>query len=311
MTSEVKHCDIVIPVYNEEENIKELYHQILAVMEGLTIDYRVIFVDDGSTDDTLDVIESLANADHHIQFISFTRNFGHQVALMAGLDHSSGDCVITMDGDLQHPPQLIPELLRLWEAGYKVVSTVREDPESIPLFKKASAEVFYKLIGRIADVKIEPGSADCRLLDREVIAVLTRFHEKSKFLRGLISWIGFRSTTVAYRARERFGGVSKYPLSRMIRFAWDGITAFSALPLRLAFYTGLLISICSFGYAVFAIVARLVGGITIPGWTSILVSVLFLGGLQLIFIGMLGEYIARIFDEVKDRPLYVIKKTRL
>lgn len=310
MTSAVKRCDIVIPVYNEEENIKELHHQILAVMEGLTIDYRVIFVDDGSTDGTLDVIESLANTDHHIKFISFTRNFGHQIALIAGLEHSSGDCIITMDGDLQHPPQRIPEMVRLWASGYQVVSTVREDGESTSLLKRLTSKIFYKVINLIADVRIVPGSADFRLLDREVVKILMGFGEKNKFLRGLINWLGFRTASITYRVQRRFGGEPKYSAFRMIKFAWDGITAFSAMPLKLAFYLGLVISLCSFSYGLYAVFASFFG-MTIPGWTSVVVSVLFLGGVQLMFIGMLGEYIARIFDEVKNRPLYVIKKSGL
>lgn len=308
----MKHCDLVIPLYNEAASLEELHRQIVVVMSGLPVTYTVIFVDDGSTDRTMEILEHLADADQHVKIVSFTRNFGHQIALTAGLEHSSGDCVITMDGDLQHPPQLIPELLRVWEEGrYEVVSTVWEDHDSVPLLKTVSARAFYKLINLFSDITLTPGSADFRLLDRQVVSVLMQFREKNKFLRGLVNWIGFKSTSVAYRCQKRFGGHPKYSFSRMVKFAWDGITAFSAFPLRLAFCSGFLISLCSFSYGVFAIVAKVVGVMTVPGWTSILVSVLFLGGLQLMFIGMLGEYIARIFDEVKDRPLYVVKKTKL
>lgn len=304
-------CDLVIPVYNERDNLRELHRRIVEVFAPLPIHCSIILVDDGSDDGTAEIVEELADADARVQFVSLTRNFGHQVALMAGLDHATGDCVITMDGDLQHPPELIPELLRLWGEGFKVVSTVRMDAGAASRFKRWTARAFYGMVNAMGDVRVEPGSADFRLLDQEVVRTLRRFPEKAKFLRGLVPWMGFATASIPYQAERRYAGAPRYSLFKMVRFAGDGITAFSSVPLRLAFYLGVLVSLASFAYAVYAVSARLRGGMTIPGWTSLVISVLFLGGVQLMFIGVLGEYVARIFDEVKNRPLYLVRKARL
>ena len=302
-------CDIVLPVYNEAANLDELYRQVTAVMAEAGLRYRLLFVDDGSTDATAAVLEELAMRDERVRFLSFTRNFGHQVALTAGLEHADADCVITMDGDLQHPPHLIPELLGRWKDGYSVVLTVREDNRSAPWLKRATSRGCYGVINRVSGLTLTPGSADFRLLDRAVVDALRQCGERTKFLRGLINWAGFRSTSVPYQPSQRFQGKSKYSVGKMAAFAWDGVTAFSALPLRLAFFVGLVISLCSFTYGLYAVAARIFWNASvIPGWASITISVLFLGGLQLIFIGLLGEYLARVFDEVKGRPIYFIKR---
>ncbi len=301
-------CDIVVPVYNEAANLEELYHQVTTVMAQVDVRYRLLFVDDGSADVTPAILEQLSQEDERVQFLSFTRNFGHQVALAAGLEHADADCVITMDGDLQHPPELIAELLSRWQDGYAVVLTVREDDAQTPWLKRVTSRWFYHVINRMAGLSLAPGSADFRLLDRTVVDALRRCPERTKFLRGLINWTGFRSTNVTYRPQRRFQGDSKYSLRKMMAFAWDGVTAFSSLPLRVAFFLGLIISLGAFGYGFYAVAARVFWHTSvIPGWASITISVLFLGGLQLVFIGLLGEYLARVFDEVKARPIYFIK----
>jgi polyisoprenyl-phosphate glycosyltransferase len=302
-------CDVVLPVYNEAANIDEVYRQVTAVMEAAGVAHRLLFIDDGSTDATAAVLEELAMRDQRVRFISFTRNFGHQVALTAGLEHADADCVITMDGDLQHPPQLIPQLLACWREGYAVVLTVRDDDAATPWLKRMTSRGFYRVINRLSGLTLSPGSADFRLLDRSVVDALRQCGERTKFLRGLINWAGFRSVSIPYRPQQRFQGNSKYSVGRMAAFAWDGVTAFSAMPLRAAFFLGLSISMGTFVYGFYAVAARVFWNTAVmPGWASIAISVLFLGGLQLIFIGLLGEYLARVFDEVKGRPIYFIKR---
>ncbi len=227
----MEQCDIVIPVYNEEGNVDELYRQIIAVMSGVGITYAIIFVDDGSTDHTLGRIENLANVDSRVKFISFTRNFGQQAALKAGLEHSSGDCVITIDGDLQHPPQRIPEMIRLWQNGYPVVSSVKEANDWTPLFRKLTDALFYKAVNLITGLRIVPGSADFRLLDKDVVKAILRLKKKNEFLRGAIHCVDFKNTSISYRVQKRFAGRTKYTFFKRIRLAWDSIMAFSAIGL--------------------------------------------------------------------------------
>jgi dolichol-phosphate mannosyltransferase len=271
---------------------------------GLTVGF--LFVDDGSRDETVAILQALGAKDPRVRHLSFTRNFGHQAALLAGLEHSTGDCVVTMDGDLQHPPYVVPELVRHWLDGVDIVVTSRELGKSMGAFKRAATLGFYAFMNRISGLQLPPGAADFRLLDRRAVETIVAFPERQKFLRGLTAWTGYRSATVIYQVGERHSGQAKYTLRSLARLALNGITSFSAKPLRLAFYMGLIIFALASAYGVVAIAAHLMG-YTPPGWTSVLVSVLAIGGLQMTFIGLIGEYLARVFDEVKRRPYYLLK----
>lgn len=299
---------VVIPLFNEENSIRFIYKQLVAVLESLTDQYEVIFVDDGSKDDTFSIICSLNKENPKIRGISFSRNFGHQIALFAGLKHSNGEAVITMDGDGQHPPKLIKDLFEKYLDGYDIVNTRRKDEASISWFKKKTSKLYYLLINSISEVRIEPGSADFRLMNRRAVNAFIGIPESDRFTRGLVVWMGFLQTVIDYQALSRHSGSSKFSLSKMVRLGLNGITSFSSRPLRLSFYIGIFISFLGFSYAIFALVKFFLGQ-TVPGWTSILVSILIIGGAILISLGIIGEYIARIFNEVKKRPLYFIKDT--
>jgi glycosyltransferase involved in cell wall biosynthesis len=298
---------VVIPLLNEEGNLEVLKLQLEEVLQKETPNYELIFIDDGSTDASLEIIRRFSQADKRIKGISFSRNFGHQIALTAGLQHAKGDIVISMDADLQHPPKVIHELIATYKQGFDIVNTIRKETADASLFKKATSKGFYNLMNRLSDVKIEPAAADFRLMSRATVDAFLKLPEKDRFTRGLISWMGFKQAMIPYAAPERFAGTSKYSLKKMVRFAADGITSFSARPLRVSFYMGLIISLIALIYAVFALIQYFKGN-TQPGWTSILLSVLFIGGIQLISIGIIGEYLARVFNEAKNRPLYLIKE---
>ena len=300
------NVEIVVPVFDEEDNVEELYRQVVKELEPLGVTFGFLYVDDGSRDGTVAAIERLRAADPRVSYLSFTRNFGHQAALLAGLEHSTGDCVITMDGDLQHPPAVLPALVRHWQNGAELVVTSRDYSQSMGLFKRVATGTFYRLMNRMSGLQLPPGAADFRLLARRALEVIVGFREREKFLRGLVSWAGFETRIVEYKVGTRHAGQVKYSLVKLIRLAWDGVTSFSATPLRLAFYLGLAIVGLAALYGVIAMVAFALGR-TPQGWTSVLVSVLAIGGLQLIFIGLVGEYLARVYDEVKGRPLYLIK----
>ena len=300
------HIEIVVPVFNEEGNIEELYKQVVAVLEPLGLTLGFLYVDDGSRDGTVARLEALGARDPRVKHLSFTRNFGHQAALLAGLEHSSGDCVISMDGDLQHPPQVIPQLVQHWLDGADIVVTSRDLGKSMGAFKRMATLGFYGLMNRISGLHLPPGAADFRLLDRRAVNTIVAFPERQKFLRGLTAWTGYKSATVEYQVGERHSGTAKYTIRRLARLALNGVTSFSATPLRLAFYVGLVIFALSAVYGIAAIIAHFMGR-TPEGWTSVLVSVLAIGGLQLTFIGLVGEYLARVFDEMKRRPYYLLK----
>ncbi len=300
------HVEIVVPVFNEEGNIEELHRQVVRELEPLGVTFGFLYVDDGSRDRTVPILEALRAKDPRVNFLSFTRNFGHQAALLAGLEHSTGDCVVTMDGDLQHPPQVIPALVRHWQQGADIVVTTRDFSQSMGLLKRWATQTFYRMMNRLSGLRVPPGAADFRLLDRRAIETIVAFPERQKFLRGLVSWTGFQTALVEYKVGARHAGEVKYSLAKLIGLAWDGVTSFSATPLRVAFYLGLGIVALSALYGAIAVVAYF-GGHTPPGWTSVLVSVLAMGGLQMIFIGLIGEYLARVFDEVKGRPLYLLR----
>ena len=297
---------VVIPCFNEKDNIDILYRHLSIVLEAYP-DYELIFVDDGSTDDTLETIRSVAEKDPRVRYISLSRNFGHQYALKAGLDHAGGDCVISMDADMQHPPELIPAMIEKWREGYEVVNTIRGDQKSLSASKKLSSGLFYFIINRLSSVEIKPGIADFRLLDRKVVDALKQFSENHVFLRGLIPWMGFRQTSVHFEPADRHKGTTKYTFTRMLRLALDGITSFSSRPLYLSISVGSIIAGIAFLYGIYAVYVHLFTDDALPGWTSITASVLFIGGIQLIMLGIIGIYLGKLFIENKKRPNYIIR----
>ena len=297
---------VVVPVFNEVDNVRPLWNRLLAVLERAGESFEVVFVDDGSRDATFAAVKQLHDADARARGVSLSANFGHQIALLAGLREARGRIVITMDGDLQHPPELIPTLLAKQREGYDIVNTRRLDAGDTGPFKRWSSTLFYKLLNHLSDVPIEPAAADYRLMTRATVEAFLSIPERDRFTRGLVGWMGFRQAVVQYRAEPRAFGRSKYTLGRMIRFGLDGITSFSSRPLRLSFYGGLAVSAVGLVYGVYAIV-RFARGNTVHGWTSILLTLLVLGGAILMSLGVIGEYIARIFNEVKRRPLYFVR----
>jgi dolichol-phosphate mannosyltransferase len=308
MTSE-KLISIVLPTYNEELNIPIISEEIKKVFSFLPkYDYELIFVNDGSRDNSLFELEKAAKNNNKIKVISFSRNFGHQLALTAGYDYSKGDAVICMDSDLQHPPELIPELIKQWEDGYDIVYTIRYSKNKIPLFRRWISDFFYYLINTISDTKINQNAADFRLISRSALDEFLKMRETNRFLRGMVGWIGFKTTSVEYEVKKRIHGKSSYSTYRLLKFAIDAITSFSGAPLRFSFLFGLITAFLSFIYGSYLIGLYLFGENYVSGWLSVLVSILFLGGIQLVFIGIVGEYIYKIYSEIKGRPLYVIDK---
>ncbi len=300
-------CSIVVPVFNEQAVVDEFCRRLGAVTDGMGERCEVIFVDDGSTDSTFERLCAQARKNPAVRVVRLSRNFGHQIALTAGMDAATGDAVIVMDGDLQHPPELIPELVAKWREGYNVVNTERRETVGIPVARKLFSNMFYWLINLDSEVPIPAGAADFRLMDSAAAAAFGQLREQDRFVRGLTGWIGFRQTSVPYTAPARHAGASKYSAGRMVRFAANGLTSFSTLPLKAVGLAGLVVSFLSFVYAVYALYVHLVLKQTVQGWTSLLVAVLFLGGVQLISISVLGAYIARIFRQVKGRPLYLVQ----
>ncbi len=301
----MKRVSIVVPVYNEEDNIAHFVQSVEKVMETLPYAYEILFIDDGSRDRSREILREMGERDPHVQSIFLARNAGHQVALTCGTDHADGDAVITMDGDMQHPPELLPVLLAKWEEGYEIVQTVRLTTEGVSLFKRLTSKYYYRLLNAMTDVEIQEGGSDFRLMDRKAVLALRRYHEHARFIRGIVGAMGFRKTTVEFVAPERFAGQSKFSLHKMISFALDGILAYSVQPLRAAFYVG----ICSALLAVLLflhVLYETLRGETVAGWSTIVVCSLFFGGMQMMMLGVCGEYIARILQEVKNRPLYLI-----
>jgi polyisoprenyl-phosphate glycosyltransferase len=299
---------VVIPAYNEEANLPILFDQIRsAIPTGL---HEVIVVDDGSTDATLDVVKAASESDRRIKFIGLSRNFGHQTALRAGLRGASGDCVISMDADLQHPPRLLPEMVAKWQEGFKIILTMRKDDENVSRFKRSTSALFYKLMNAVSDVEIDPGSADFRLLDRKVVSVINELSEQDFFLRGLIPWVGFPVTRIFYTPDQRLHGSTKYSLRKMISFALSGVIANSIQPLRLATIFAALVAGVSVLYAVYAF-NEFMHGRVIQGWTSVALVISLIGALQLLVLGVLGEYVGRILRETRNRPQYIISQSNL
>jgi glycosyltransferase involved in cell wall biosynthesis len=299
---------IAVPVYNEVDSLNELHSRLHAVFDGLAEPWEMILVDDGSTDGSTEEILRLAETDPHVIPVIFARNFGHQIAITAGLDHSRGEAVIIMDADLQDPPEVIPDLIAKWKEGYEVVFAVRTEREGEGWFKKLTASFFYRMIARITDVEIPLDAGDFRLLDRQAANTLNEMRERHRFPRGMAAWIGFRQIGVPYKRSARFAGETKYPFRKMLRLALDAVTGFSYFPLQLATYIGFLCAGVSAVAIPVVIVMRLTGSQAFLGQASTLIAVLFLGGVQLISLGILGEYLGRLYDEAKGRPLYITRK---
>jgi dolichol-phosphate mannosyltransferase len=299
---------VVLPVFNEEHGIRALYDRLIASLESLGVSYEMIFVNDGSIDRSWPQILSIGSADRNLRGINLSRNFGHQIAITAGIDFSRGGAVIVMDSDLQDPPELIPELYRKHLEGFDVVYAQRRTREGETWFKRGTAKVFYRLIRRMTTIDIPVDTGDFRLMSRRVVEDLKRLQEHNRFVRGLVTWVGYNQTAVLYDRDRRYGGATKYSIAKMMKFALDGITGFSSQPLRLASHAGVFFAACSLALMVLFIVYKLAGGQgLIQGWTSLIVAVLFLGGVQLLAVGILGEYIGRIYEEVKQRPLYLVR----
>jgi dolichol-phosphate mannosyltransferase len=303
---------VVAPFYNEEEIADRFYEALrdeLLLLEN--IDYRLVFVDDGSTDRTLERLNDIADRDEAVSVLSLSRNFGHQMALTAGLDHAQGDAVVVMDSDLQHPPALIRSMVEFWREGNDIVSAVRQQSAGASWFKRSTASLFYWLAGRLSDTPIVPGACDFCLLSRVAHEALLTMRERHRFLRGMVAWLGFRRAFVPFDAPARTAGRSKYTLSKMIRLALDGMFSFSAVPMAIASRVGSIVLLAAACYLAYVLGRYCLVGDLISGWSSLICTVLILNGMQLIFIGLIGEYLARTFDEAKGRPLYLLKPPRL
>ena len=303
-----KLISVVVPVFNEQENIDVLYREVVHYLEPLPYQFELVFIDDGSKDATPLVLDRLTQEDSRVRALILARNFGFQTALTCGMDNAEGDAIITMDGDLQHPPALLPDLISRWEAGAEVVQTVRKDTAGVSFFKKMTSHFFYQLINSISKIKIVEGGSDFRLLDRKVVLSFRRFGERAKFIRGIISSIGYRQEYIEFVAPPRHAGTSKFSIGKMLHFALDGITAYSRVPLRIAFYMGLLLGAGSFLLLGHVLFIKFFTEEAVPGWATTSASILLLGGLQLIGLGIIGEYVGRIFEEVKQRPLYLVRE---
>lgn len=296
---------VVCPIFNEEGNVPELVRRINEAVAPLGIPFEIILVNDGSLDRTLPVARSLLRS-YQLRVVNLSRNFGHQIAATAGIDVAKGEAVILMDGDLQDPPELIAQFIGKWREGYDVVYAIRRSRKGESAFKLSTAKLFYRVTRRLTNVSIPVDTGDFRLMSRRVVDALRQTREKHRFLRGLVSWVGFNQIGIEYDRDSRFSGQTKYPVSKMFRFAVDGITSFSEIPLRFATYFGFFVSGFAFVYAVIVLVLKFAHRNT-PGYTSMMIAILFLGGVQLITIGILGEYVGRIYDQIKQRPLYFIE----
>lgn len=297
----------VIPAYNEEGNVSLLAEKIIVETDNL-FDYEMIFVDDGSTDNTLQILKLLNKNNPKIHYISLSRNFGHQNALRAGIDYANGDCVISMDADLQHPPSLIRPMIDKWLEGYQIVYTVREEDNDLGFLKRKTSKIFYKFINFLSDTKIETGAADFRLIDKKVVDIIKNTSDSPLFLRGLISRLPFKQYKIDYQPDKRYSGGAKYSLKKMIFLALNGITSFSVKPLRWLLIIGATISFLSFCYGSYAIFIYFLTKKTVSGLTSIICSILFIGGLQLLLLGVIGEYLRKLFIQAKGRPFYVVEE---
>lgn len=302
---------VVIPIYNEQENIQLLYTRVTGVLDTMNITYELVFINDGSKDSSLELIEKLASTDTKVKYIDFSRNFGHQIAVTAGLDHVIGNRIVIIDADLQDPPELIVEMYKKMDDNFQVVYARRKSRKGESFLKKVTAKMFYRTLSSITSIDIPLDTGDFRIMDRKVVEVLKQMPEQQKFLRGQISWIGFNQTYVEYDREERHGGETGYTYKKMLRFALDGITSFSNLPLKLASLSGFVVSGLAFIIMIYTLYIRFFHNDYVQGWTSLMLSVMFIGGIQLICVGIIGEYISRISTNIRNRPLYIKNKTNI
>lgn len=304
-----KLISVVVPMYFEEEVAQECYNRLKSVMLQNDINYEFVFVNDGSTDRTMEILSEIAANDYRTKIVNFARNFGHQVAVTAGIAAAKGDAIVIIDADLQDPPEVIPELIAKWEEGYEVVYAKRKQRKGETWFKLLTAKYFYKFLNYMSDIDIPKDTGDFRIIDRKIADVFNQMTERNRFIRGMMSWVGFRQTYVEYERDERFAGETKYPLKKMIKFASDGIIAFSTKPLRIVMTLGLLSVLISIIVLLYTITVKIIGNGTQTGWASIMVAITFFSGIQLLGLGIVGQYIARIYDESKNRPIYIVKET--
>lgn len=297
---------VVVPAYNEEEVLPEFHRRLSAVLVTLQGDFEIVYINDGSRDRTLEVMRSLRAEDPHVSIVDLSRNFGKEIALTAGIDHATGDAVVVIDADLQDPPELIPELIAQWQSGFDVVFARRTARDGESLFKKATASAFYRLIQRVSRVEIPADTGDFRLLSRRAVDALKQLREQHRFMKGLFAWIGFPQKAVPYRRDPRFAGETKWNYWKLWNFALEGFTSFTIAPLKIATYVGILVALVSFVFAAWIVYKTIVFGDPVRGYPSLIVVVLFLGGVQLLSIGVMGEYLGRLFDESKRRPLYFL-----
>ena len=300
---------MIVPCFNEEEVIEHTHKRLISTLDEGKVNYEIVYVDDGSTDRTPALLKNIQSQNSRVRLVRLSRNFGHQIAITAGLDYVTGDAVVLIDADLQDPPEVIPKMLEKWKEGFQVVYGQRLSREGETAFKLQTAHLFYRLINRLSDIPIPFDSGDFRLIDRSVVDTLRRMHEKHRFLRAMTGWVGFRQTAVPYERAARFAGLSKYPLRKMLGLALDGIVSFSTVPLRMVTITGFAFFCVSVLGMLYALFMRLLTNNWVPGWTLIFMAIMLTGGLQFIFLGIIGEYIGRIYNEAKDRPLFVVQET--
>lgn len=302
---------VIIPVYNEEKNIQNLFDRLSEVMQNLGVSYELIFINDGSHDASIGLIKVLAKEHTEVKYIDFSRNFGHQIAVTAGIDKTIGDAVVIIDADLQDPPELIAEMWKKRSEGFDVIYAKRKNRKGESWLKLWTAKVFYRILSKMTSISIPVDTGDFRMMDKKIVHVLREMPEKNKYLRGQISWVGFNQTYVEYDRAKRHAGETGYTFRKMLHFALDGITGFSDVPLKVVSYFGFLVSFIAFIVAIYALVSKFIWEDSVPGWTSLMIAILFIGGIQMIAIGIIGEYLSRMNHNIRNRPLYIIKDSNI
>lgn len=305
---ELPTFSVVLPVHNEAGTLDELYQRLKAAMEGLGEPFELIFVDDGSFDESSQVLKGIRGRDARVKLVALSRNFGHQAAITAGLDMARGDATIVMDSDLQHPPEVVPQLVARWREGFEVVNAIRADRRGETVFKRLTARMFYWLLCRLSHTDMSPNVGDFRLIDRKALDAFKSMRESTRYLRGMFSWVGFRQTAIPYEYHDRHAGQPKYNLRRMLTLAINGLVSFSNAPLELALHVGFVVAALSFLAGIGDLIAKIMSVDTVPGWLSIAITVSFLGGMQLLILGVMGIYMSRMYEEVKKRPLYIVRE---